>query len=133
RRDGVGGGGARGSRGGGAARGEKSPWGGGGAGRWGAPPLWGPPPPAVDDEMAERIALHQQRRPATWRTLEAPTRVARAVLADRSADATTDAPTTVLIEDLTLLLSNLFAADESTAEAQAQTDVTGITGLDVNV
>jgi len=99
----------------------------------GEPVLYVATATALDDEMAERIALHRQRRPSTWRTLEAPTRVALALLADRSADAPTDAPTTVLVEDLTLLLSNLFAADESSAEAQAQTDVTGITGLDANV
>lgn len=28
---------------------------------------------AFDDEMRERIAKHQQERPAGWRTVEAPT------------------------------------------------------------
>jgi adenosylcobinamide kinase / adenosylcobinamide-phosphate guanylyltransferase len=50
----------------------------------------------TDDEMAERIRLHQARRPRSWRTLEAP-------LGEFDVDART-----ILFEDLTLLLSNLM-------------------------
>ena len=94
----------------------------------------------VDQEMAERIALHQRQRPAAWRTLEVPTRLAPAVLAalaerdDRASRATsTDGSPTLLVEDLTLLLSNLFAEDESTAEALAAEEVTAIMRLGANV
>jgi len=68
---------------------------------------------ALDDEMAERIAMHRSQRPATWRTLEAPRNVAAHVAAE-IGDAHT-----VLLEDLTLLLSNLMAQDEATAETLA--------------
>lgn len=36
---------------------------------------------AGDAEMARRIALHQQRRPAEWKTVEEPWQVARAIQA----------------------------------------------------
>lgn len=57
---------------------------------------------AGDAEMAARIAHHRDRRPADWRTVEAPTGVA-AVLA-----ALDPPPAVVLLEDLGLLLSNLL-------------------------
>jgi adenosylcobinamide kinase/adenosylcobinamide-phosphate guanylyltransferase len=66
-----------------------------------------------DDEMAERIAMHRAQRPAAWRTLEAPLNVVARVTAE-IGDAQT-----LLVEDLTLLLSNLMAQDEATAETLA--------------
>ncbi|QEL18247.1 bifunctional adenosylcobinamide kinase/adenosylcobinamide-phosphate guanylyltransferase [Limnoglobus roseus] len=59
---------------------------------------------ARDDEMARRIAAHRQSRPATWQTLEAARDVGRAVV--RAGEAAT-----VLIDCLTLLVSNLLLAD----------------------
>jgi adenosylcobinamide kinase/adenosylcobinamide-phosphate guanylyltransferase len=60
---------------------------------------------AGDAEMAARIATHQARRPAAWRTVEAPRALAAAL---RAADA----PGAVLLVDcLTLWLSNLLLAD----------------------
>lgn len=53
-----------------------------------------------DPEMLERIAEHRRRRPAAWDTLEAPRRVGRA-LAARPAP-----PSTVLLDDLGLLVTN---------------------------
>ena len=35
----------------------------------------------VDEEMRERIEAHRRRRPAPWRTIEAPERAGRAILA----------------------------------------------------
>jgi adenosylcobinamide kinase/adenosylcobinamide-phosphate guanylyltransferase len=63
-----------------------------------------------DDEMAERIAMHRAQRPASWRTLEAPLNVAARIAADLAGAQT------VVLEDLTLLLSNHMAQDEATAE-----------------
>jgi adenosylcobinamide kinase / adenosylcobinamide-phosphate guanylyltransferase len=80
---------------------------------------------AVDAEMAERIEEHRRRRPAGWRTLEAPTDVARLAAAGLG-DART-----VLVEDLTLLLSNLFEQDA--AEERAERELAGLLALPAHV
>jgi adenosyl cobinamide kinase/adenosyl cobinamide phosphate guanylyltransferase len=54
-----------------------------------------------DEEMARRIALHRQRRPADWQTLEEPWHVPLAI-----ARHTTDG--SLLLECLTLWLTNLL-------------------------
>ncbi len=59
---------------------------------------------AGDEEMAQRIAAHQQSRPSGWRTLERPRRIGPAIRA-----ALCDA-TVVLIDCLTLLVSNITLA-----------------------
>jgi adenosylcobinamide kinase/adenosylcobinamide-phosphate guanylyltransferase len=82
---------------------------------------------AVDEEMAARIALHRARRASTWRTLEIPVQVAKGVAAELG-DART-----VLVEDLTLLLSNLMAEDEREAEARAVVEVNALLALPANV
>lgn len=75
---------------------------------------------ASDEEMAERIAHHRARRPAAWRTIEARTDVA-AQLATNVA--------TVLVEDLTLLLSNHMETDVATAEADTIREIEAILAL----
>lgn len=65
---------------------------------------------AGDDEMAQRIATHRAERPPVWRTLEVPRGVAGAV-ADLSPPAAT-----VLLDCLTLLVSNILLADEAAGE-----------------
>jgi adenosylcobinamide kinase/adenosylcobinamide-phosphate guanylyltransferase len=72
----------------------------------------------LDDEMAERIRRHQARRSSAWRTLEEPRHVADAVQA-QLGDART-----VLLEDLTLLLSNV-----SVAEDVARAEIDALFGL----
>lgn len=58
----------------------------------------------LDAEMQHRISLHRAERPATWRTLEAPTRLAQALAAhDRSA--------ILVIDCMTLWLSNALLQD----------------------
>ncbi|WP_298406442.1 bifunctional adenosylcobinamide kinase/adenosylcobinamide-phosphate guanylyltransferase [uncultured Chloroflexus sp.] len=64
---------------------------------------------AGDDEMRDRIAHHRARRPPTWSTREAPANVA-AVLADLPAGSV------VLLDCLSLLVSNLLLANESDPE-----------------
>jgi adenosylcobinamide kinase/adenosylcobinamide-phosphate guanylyltransferase len=81
----------------------------------------------TDEEMAERIARHRAQRPSTWRTLEAPADVARRL--GREAGGAT----TILIEDLTLLLSNLVASDGSRAEARALDEVGCLVALGAHV
>ncbi|HEY8600394.1 MAG TPA: bifunctional adenosylcobinamide kinase/adenosylcobinamide-phosphate guanylyltransferase [Thermomicrobiales bacterium] len=66
---------------------------------------------AGDDEMAQRIATHRAERPAAWRTLEAPTGVASAIATSGSA------ADTILLDCVTLLVSNLLLAHEAEGEA----------------
>ncbi len=69
---------------------------------------------AFDDEMRARIVEHRGRRAAGWRTIEAPL-----ALADALRDAG-DAP--VLVDCLTLWLSNLMLADADLDAAEAALD-----------
>jgi adenosylcobinamide kinase / adenosylcobinamide-phosphate guanylyltransferase len=82
---------------------------------------------AVDAEMAERIAHHRARRPATWRTLEA-----RIGLASAASAGYGDAAT-LLVEDLTLLLSNHLEIDTRGAEVQTLDEVNALLALDAHV
>lgn len=59
---------------------------------------------ALDGEMAERIQLHQERRPAGWVTVEEPLQVA-----DRLLELDSDV---VLLDCLTLLVTNLLLAED---------------------
>lgn len=63
---------------------------------------------ALDDEMAARIARHRAERGAGWTTVEAPLDLAPALLA--AAEDAPDAapPDALLIDCLTLWLSNLM-------------------------
>jgi adenosylcobinamide kinase / adenosylcobinamide-phosphate guanylyltransferase len=79
------------------------------AARLNAPVVYLATAQAGDDEMADRIVRHQERRPADWQTLEAPTAVAAPL------DAL-EAKTVVLLDCLSLLISNLLLAHESNPE-----------------
>lgn len=59
---------------------------------------------ALDDEMRERIALHQARREESWQTIDAPLD-----LVDALAGVPDGAP--VLVDCLTLWLTNHLLAD----------------------
>jgi adenosylcobinamide kinase / adenosylcobinamide-phosphate guanylyltransferase len=62
---------------------------------------------AGDDEMAARIAAHRAQRPPHWRVIEEPLALAEAL---RAADTPGGC---VLVDCLTLWLSNLLLADEA--------------------
>ena len=62
-----------------------------------------------DDEMAARIAEHRSRRGPFWRTIEAPLDLAGAIRAHA------DPARPILVDCLTLWLSNLFCADRIVA------------------
>ncbi|GAB4110555.1 MAG: bifunctional adenosylcobinamide kinase/adenosylcobinamide-phosphate guanylyltransferase [Roseiflexaceae bacterium] len=62
---------------------------------------------AGDDEMRARIARHRADRPRTWQTIEAPLQVAAAL-------ATLPQQSVVLLDCLSLLVSNLLLAHEAT-------------------
>ncbi len=55
-----------------------------------------------DEEMRCRIELHKKARPKTWRTVEAPTGVAKAI-GEQAEDADV-----VILDCLSLLVSNLM-------------------------
>lgn len=57
-----------------------------------------------DGDMAQRIAAHQQLRPAAWRTLESPTEIGTKLPAHLGDAAV------VLVDCMTLLVSNVMLA-----------------------
>lgn len=59
---------------------------------------------ALDQEMQHRISLHRAERPATWRTLEAPTGLAQALRGQ-------EASSILVIDCMTLWLSNALLKD----------------------
>ena len=67
---------------------------------------------ALDTEMQQRIAHHQQQRPAHWQVFEEPT-----YLADRLLQCD-QANQLILVDCLTLWLSNLLLADDSALQQQ---------------
>ena len=83
------------------------------------PPAWQPPwtylatAQAGDEEMAERIRAHRARRGANWRVIETPRGLAAALQ--------NCGTTPVLIDCLTLWLSNLMLAD-----ADIETEIQGL-------
>lgn len=82
---------------------------------------------AGDAEMNERIAQHRAERPDYWQTLEAPLRVGPALL-DYLAQTPPPAPAVLLLDCLSLLVSNVLFAegrsgeDEPMAQIQARLD-----------
>jgi adenosylcobinamide kinase/adenosylcobinamide-phosphate guanylyltransferase len=60
---------------------------------------------ARDQEMNERIAHHRDRRPAEWRTVEEPLRLADALLREAGVD------TCLMVDCLTLWLTNALLGD----------------------
>ena len=65
---------------------------------------------ALDEEMAERIGKHQQRRGDCWKTIEEPLHLAQALACCDSAYQA------VLVDCLTLWLSNLLFLYEELGE-----------------
>lgn len=74
---------------------------------------------ARDDEMRARIAAHRARRPAGWTTCEEPLKVAATLEALPPGS-------TVLLDCLSLLVSNLLLANETDPEPAVQTEVTAL-------
>jgi len=64
-----------------------------------------------DEEMQQRIARHRAQRPPAWRTVEEPVELARA-LQQISAEHC------VIVDCLTLWLTNLLLCDESSRAAR---------------
>ncbi len=72
---------------------------------------------AGDAEMKERIAKHRRRRPASWTTIEEPRAVADLLERIGQQDGT------ILIDCLTLLITNLIYRDWPLQPAGASTGV----------
>ncbi len=72
---------------------------------------------AGDGEMAARIARHRASRPAHWTTVEEPRRVSAAIA---RAGAETGA---ILVDCLTLLVSNLLLEHEAKGDEAAEAAV----------
>lgn len=64
---------------------------------------------AGDEEMAKRILLHKKSRPEEWTTIEEPIDAASAINSARGHDV-------VILDCLTLLLSNLMFENDNTNE-----------------
>jgi len=70
---------------------------------------------AGDREMEERIAVHRKSRPAGWDTLEEPVELAE------SLRPAMDRYDVVLLDCLTLWVSNLLVRNEGRPDAEART------------
>ena len=68
---------------------------------------------ALDGEMQRRIAHHRERRPASWGLVEAPLNLAETLRRSAAPD------TCLLIDCLTLWLSNLLFAGSAASQAEA--------------
>ena len=68
---------------------------------------------ALDGEMERRIAHHQARRPASWGLVESPLQLAHRLKENAASD------TCLLVDCLTLWLSNLLFAGEAARQAEA--------------
>lgn len=63
---------------------------------------------AQDGEMQKRIVQHQQQRPNTWQTVEEPLALAHVI------ERYSQANNVILVDCLTLWLSNLLCLDDET-------------------
>jgi adenosylcobinamide kinase/adenosylcobinamide-phosphate guanylyltransferase len=70
-----------------------------------------------DEEMRLRIAQHQIERPLGWRTLEAPRYPAREILVQAGKARV------ILLDCLTLLVSNLLLDHEKDSQSEAETAI----------
>lgn len=78
---------------------------------------------AFDDEMRARIALHKQERGPDFSTLEVPTEVPGALAQLVSESPADKQPMQVVLVDcLTIWLSNLLLADESQSQILRRVD-----------
>lgn len=68
---------------------------------------------ALDGEMSQRIAHHRARRPAHWGLVESPLQLAAALRQHAAPDVC------LIVDCLTLWLSNLLFAGEAAKQAEA--------------
>lgn len=68
----------------------------------------------LDEEMRRRIELHKKARPKTWRTVEVPTSVAKAI-GEHVEDADV-----VILDCLSLLVANLMSPTHDPTELERE-------------
>ena len=73
---------------------------------------------ALDDDMARRIAAHRSSRPAEWDTLEEPRSLPEAIR--RKAAGAAVPYDTIIVDCLTIWVSNLLLLHEGNADAEAR-------------
>ena len=73
---------------------------------------------ALDGDMARRIAAHRSSRPAEWDTLEEPRSLPEAIR--RKAAGTAVPYDTIIVDCLTIWVSNLLLLHEGNADAEAR-------------
>lgn len=73
----------------------------------------------ADAEMVDRVQRHRAERPATWRTLEAPTDIAQALA------VLTPPPSGVVIDSIGLWLSDRFDHDDASLLAAWERQLDG--------
>ncbi|HLY55783.1 MAG TPA: bifunctional adenosylcobinamide kinase/adenosylcobinamide-phosphate guanylyltransferase [Stellaceae bacterium] len=78
---------------------------------------------AGDEEMAARIAHHRMRRPASWRTVEEPIRLADTLVREARPDRF------LLVDCLTLWITNLLLAELSPQAAEQAALLQALPGL----
>jgi adenosylcobinamide kinase/adenosylcobinamide-phosphate guanylyltransferase len=71
----------------------------------------------TDDEMAERVQLHRERRPAEWRTVEAPLNPVGAL---RDAGVESERAPVLLLDSLDGWVSNLLIQHERMDRAELE-------------
>ena len=81
----------------------------------------------LDGEMTERIANHQKHRPANWRTLEIPSALGTFLLSEAQSALLQSG--VILVDCLTLLVSNLLLAVSSRTDEDLTVDETAATAL----
>jgi adenosylcobinamide kinase/adenosylcobinamide-phosphate guanylyltransferase len=81
----------------------------------------------LDGEMAERIANHQKHRPANWQTLEIPRELGASLLSETRSKRLQ--PGVILVDCLTLLVSNLLLAVSSGTDEELSADEAAATAL----
>ena len=97
----------------GGARSGKSTWAERRALESGLPVTYIATAQALDGEMTHRIALHRARRPASWGLVEAPLELPAAIRAQAASG------TFLLVDCLTLWLSNMLFAGDAAKQAEA--------------
>ena len=74
----------------------------------------------LDDEMAARIARHRARRGVSWRTVEEPLELSGVLLRECNSERA------VLVDCLTLWVSNLMIAKRPVCDASTQATSSGV-------